>query len=180
MSPDLFTHGIQLAWRLVSSTPLVTAQWLCQSVPCAATDTVPLLPAASLPRLLPHQPRVQDPEQPLHQKRQQRLRRRDQGPEDSACLLVLSRVIPNARLLLASCCASGLSIVLSMPRIQTSIATKSSLLLWPVSSHLNLLTSVQIGSPDGGCKPVIAGNLFQQNHAKITVRHCYDQSAGVC
>jgi hypothetical protein len=29
---------------------------------------------------------------------------------------------------------------------------------------------MQIGSPDGGCRPVIAGNLFQQNKAKITVR----------
>ena len=28
---------------------------------------------------------------------------------------------------------------------------------------------MQIGSPDGGCKPVIASNLFQQNKAKLTV-----------
>lgn len=40
-----------------------------------------------------------------------------------------------------------------------------------------LLSCVQIGSPDGGCKPVISGNLFQQNRAKITVRHWLLQSA---
>ena len=44
-------------------------------------------------------------------------------------------------------------------------------------NHICLLASVQIGSPDGGCKPKIAANLFQQNKAKITVRHCHIQSA---
>lgn len=46
-----------------------------------------------------------------------------------------------------------------------------------VQTHICPLASVQIGSPDGGCKPKIAANLFQQNKAKITVRHCHIQSA---